>query len=437
MKKLFCLILSVIMMLEISCVGVFPLELDGWLDDIFGTVTDDGFGYYIHEDDGYAEIYGYCGDSKNIVFPSEIEGYPVTMLNNGGMMFMWYSGAPVESITIPSTVTYIDVECFSLSGLSAIESVVVDSDNSVYDSRDNCNAIIETETNTLLAGCSTTVIPEGVVSIHNSAFSFCENLESIEIPSTVTNISHDAFLGCDNLVELIVDDNNTIYDSRNNSNAIIETASDTLKIGCTGTVIPDTVVTIGKNAFFNSCIKSIEIPYSVNNIEDCAFLGCDNLTKIVLPSSLESIGNSVFTGCVNMTEITFLSKDCVIPDNEYALPDAYYVEVDFVSVTYYGYEGSTIQKHCEKYNLMFEPLKTSDDDNKEDPVNPDRVFGDTDGDGDVSVLDATAIQLHLASLKIMDSTAFSVADTDKDGDVSILDATQIQLFLAKLIPDLQ
>ena len=63
-------------------------------------------------------------------------------------------------------------------------------------------------------------------------------------------------------------------------------------------------------------------------------------------------------------------------------------------------------------------------------------LGDVDGDGEVSVLDATAIQLHIAKLKELSDEELSRADTDGDGEVSVLDATQIQLYIAKLIPEL-
>ncbi len=86
----------------------------------------------------------------------------------------------LTAITIPNSVTNIDVEAFS--GCTSLTSMVIESGNTIYDSRDNCNAIIETATNTLTHGCKTTVIPYSVTSIGSYAFSGCTGLTSITIP---------------------------------------------------------------------------------------------------------------------------------------------------------------------------------------------------------------------------------------------------------------
>ena len=74
----------------------------------------------------------------------------------------------LESIAIPKSVTRIGdlafVRCTSL------ESIVVADDNPAYDSRKGCNAIIETETNTLIAGCNSTIIPNDCQTIGEYAF---------------------------------------------------------------------------------------------------------------------------------------------------------------------------------------------------------------------------------------------------------------------------
>ena len=101
------------------------------------------------------------------------------------------------SLTIPSKVSFIGPyafqECYGLT------SMVVETGNKNYDSRENCNAIIETATNTLLAGCQNTVIPNSVTSIGENAFYFCLTLTSIVIPSSVKSIGKWAFLDCRNL----------------------------------------------------------------------------------------------------------------------------------------------------------------------------------------------------------------------------------------------
>ena len=100
----------------------------------------------------------------------------------------------LASIEIPNSVTSIGVGAFA--GISDLTSIVVASGNTKYDSRDNCNAIIETSSNTLIAGCPNTIIPNGVTSIEVGAFYYCPGLTSITIPNSVTSIGVSAFSGC-------------------------------------------------------------------------------------------------------------------------------------------------------------------------------------------------------------------------------------------------
>ena len=90
------------------------------------------------------------------------------------------------------------------SGCNNLTSISVDKNNPMYDSRDNCNAIIETKTNTLIAGCKNTVIPNSVISIGDYAFWGCDNLASITIPNSVTSIGNSAFCYCDNLASITI-----------------------------------------------------------------------------------------------------------------------------------------------------------------------------------------------------------------------------------------
>ncbi len=238
-----------------------------------------------------------------------------------------YSGCSgLTSITIGNSVTSIGEGAFY--GCTSLTSIVVDKDNAVYDSRDNCNAIIGTETNTLIFGCQNTVIPNSVmyigyeafygcsgltsvtipnsvISIGDRAFSGCAGLASVTIPNSVISIGDRAFSGCAGLASIAVDKDNAVFDSRDNCNAIIGTETNTLIVGCRNTVIPNSVTSIGSSAF-SGCtdLTGITIPNSVTSIRSSAFSGCTDLTGITIPNSVTSIGWDAFYGCSGLTSIT-------------------------------------------------------------------------------------------------------------------------------------
>ncbi len=111
------------------------------------------------------------------------------------------------------------------------------------------------------------IIPQGVTTIGDKAFYGCKNLTSITIPKSVTHIGSGAFYGCNGLQQIFVESENPTYDSRNNCNAIIETATNRLIKGCKNTIIPNGVAIIENEAIYSDEMPSIIIPSSVISIK--------------------------------------------------------------------------------------------------------------------------------------------------------------------------
>ena len=132
----------------------------------------------------------------------------------------------------------------------------------------------------------------------------CFDITSIKIPNSVTSIGNSAFRGCTRLASITIDNNNTVYDSRNNCNAVIKTEDNTLICGCKNTVIPNNVTSINGGAFQNSTsLSSVTIPNSVTSIGGSAFQYCSDLTNVSIGSGVTSIDSGAFDNCSSLTRI--------------------------------------------------------------------------------------------------------------------------------------
>ncbi|MBQ3629968.1 MAG: leucine-rich repeat protein [Prevotella sp.] len=169
---------------------------------------------------------------------------PTSVTTIGSYAFYYCSS--LANLNIPSTITTIGDNAFA--GCSGLTSIKVDKDNAHYDSRDGCNAIIDTKTNTLIAGCRNTIIPATVTAIGKRAFAHCASLKTLTVPGSVTTIGNSAYYECS---------------------------------GLTTAVIGNAVTTIGDGAFY----------------------ACTSLTAISLGTNVTTIGNGVFDRCDRLEEI--------------------------------------------------------------------------------------------------------------------------------------
>lgn len=205
----------------------------------------------------------------------------------------FYSCRKLESIIIPSSVTSINGAQFSYC--YALSSIIVDGQNKQYDSRNGCNAIIDTKTNALISGCQSSSVPYGITKIGTYAFLGCSKLTSIVLPSSVSVVDMGAFRDCAGLANITI------------SNGL-ETIGNEAFDGCaslTHVEIPNSVNRIGANAFWKCTkIKDITIPDSITSIEIGTFNGCSSLTDITIPNRVTSIDSSAFSGCSSLVSIT-------------------------------------------------------------------------------------------------------------------------------------
>ena len=174
----------------------------------------------------------------------------------------------LKSLVIPKNVMSIGAGAFK--ECSGLRSITVDKENKVYDSRNDCNAVILSSNNTLVIGCASTIIPQDIMIIGDLAFCGCKDLASISIPNGVTNISKGAFTWS----------------------------------GLTSVDIPNTVTRIGEFAF-QSCKKllSITIPESVTIIDEVAFSSCDTLQSLTILGNDIHIGKCAFADCSQLRDV--------------------------------------------------------------------------------------------------------------------------------------
>ena len=317
MKKL-----SIFLLALVACAGTMfasDTSVDGiWynFDDehLTAEVTFRGTKY-----DTYADEY-----TGEVIIPASVtyndKTYSVTSIGN----YAFWSCSGLTSVTIPNSVTSIEKQAFyGCSGLTSVtipNSVTSIGDYAFYSCSGMTSVEIPNSVTSIgigafygCTGLTSVTIPNSVTSIGIGAFQECIGLTSVTIPNSVTSIGREAFYGCSGLTSLSVETGNTVYDSRNNCNAIIKSSTNTLIFGCQNTTIPNSVTSIEYYAF-RECtgLTSVTIPNSVTSNGDGAFYSCSNLTSVTnYAITPQSINSSVFLDVNISTCVLNVPKESV------------------------------------------------------------------------------------------------------------------------------
>lgn len=220
---------------------------------------------------------------ENVIIPDEHEGLPVTRI--GAKAF--YDNQAIKSVTVPDSVEALETQAFywceklekitigtglksvanySLGGCFALKSIEIAPENATLKSENNC--IIDKETMTVIGGCTTSVIPEGVKAIGEYAFSYCVTPEEIIFPSGVEKIGGDAFMNCYNLKRIN---------------------------------IPSSVTEVGSWAFRKTGLEYAEIDCAV--VKNSAFAYCPDLVHLTLGANVTEFTKSCITGSNRLVEV--------------------------------------------------------------------------------------------------------------------------------------
>ena len=362
----------------------------------------------------------------------------------------------LTSITIPSSVKKIEKNAFK--GCVGLNSVVFEGSETLIEDKvfedctgltsvtfnggissmysnsfKNCTSLTKVNISDLAAWCSGSygdyfpygyslylngekitdlIVPNSVNNIGSNAFWGCTSLTSVTISSVVESIGEKAFYGCPELSSIIVSEDNPVYDSRDNCNCIVETATNTIVVGNNKLIIPKSITAIGNYAFAGHKLpKTIVIPNSVTSIGDYAFSDCIGLTSVKIGKYVTGIGDYAFNNCEDILNITFLtSRPFGISSNVFSCQNWATLHV------------------LERYVPVFRGTAGWKDFFFVEGVNEKLARIDINDDGDVNTADVNAIYNVIMN---GEASGFSIeaADINNDGDVNTGDVVAIYNYI--------
>ena len=242
--------------------------------------------------------------------------YPVTSIETGAFWFCY----GMESLSIPKYVVNIGIPLFYYL-YPPLSSIEVAPENPKYDSRNGCNALMETSTNTLLLGSNNTIIPNNVTGIAQYAFAGLKELKSLSLPNSVTRIEEYAFAATSNLTDVRFSDSLTFlgdFAFYNSGLTTIKLPNSLRHIGdcaflfCGDSpssnpgplTLPDSMDYMGRGAFSCSTITSAVIPKNLKSIREGTFYNCRFLTSVTIPETVINMADSAFLGCGRLSDVT-------------------------------------------------------------------------------------------------------------------------------------